>query len=142
MQDSIKRTIVTKADPQAAWNAFATPLGMCQWFADRIEGSWAVGQEAVLVWGEHRCRIRVVALEPLHTFAYEWVPGVASDELIEGRMTRVEFTLTANDDGGTTIELVESGFASLPAEFYQEALGNNDEGWTEELAKLEKLLAA
>ncbi len=141
MQDTIERTIDTKADLARAWQAFATPEGLSSWFSERIEGSWAVGEEAVLSWGEHRCRIRIVAFEPMSKFAYEWVPGTASDELVEGSLTQVVFTLSAKPDGGSIIHMEESGFASLPSHLYTEAFGNNDEGWTEELAKLEKLLA-
>lgn len=141
MRDRIERTVLTRASQQEAWEAVGTPAGLCSWFAGQIEGEWKVGGDAVLVWGEHRCRIRIVALEPIRRFAYEWVPGVASDDLTPGRLTVVEFTLEPMADGGTAIHLVESGFASLPAEFYVEALGNNDEGWTEELAKLEAKLA-
>lgn len=142
MRDRIERVIETRAGVSQAWKSFATPEGLSVWFSDRVEGKWAVGEECVLVWGEHRSRIRILAIDEPTRFAYEWVPGVASDVLPAGHTTTVEFTLTANPDGGSTIRLVESGFAALPEEFYEEAFRNNDEGWTEELAKLEALLAA
>ena len=48
--------------------------------------------------------------------------------------TRVEWELTARDDGGTTLFLRESDFRT---DLHHE---QNTEGWTEELAELIELL--
>lgn len=141
MRDTIERTIQTKADLSRTWAAFGTPEGLCAWFAGTVEGEWVEGGRAVLCWGEHRSAIRILHLEQERRFAYEWIPGINSDDLTPGRTTRVEFTFKANAEGGTTIQMIESGFAALPKEFYSEAFGNNDEGWTEELAKLQAMLS-
>jgi uncharacterized protein YndB with AHSA1/START domain len=47
----------------------------------------------------------------------------------------VEFTLEPGGNG-TIVRLVESGFAALPDDQYEETIGGNKEGWTSELGDL------
>lgn len=142
MQDTIERIITSSKPISEAWTAFSSPSGICSWFCEQVEGVWAPGEEVFLIWGEHRVKARILAIKEPVTFSYEWVPGVAGAELTPGSLTQVEFTLTSTSSGGTEVRMIESGFASLPAEAYENAMKENSEGWTSELKKLEKLLGA
>jgi uncharacterized protein YndB with AHSA1/START domain len=66
---------------------------------------------------------------------WSWVhePDVAFED---APATRVEWELTARDDGGTTLYLRESGF--LTDHHHHQ----NTTGWDEELGELVALLAA
>ena len=67
--------------------------------------------------------------------AWRWArdPDV---ELDETPTTLVTWELTPRPDGGTTLELTETGFAT------EELRQGNDRGWDAELAELVELLAA
>ncbi len=47
----------------------------------------------------------------------------------------MEFTLEPTD-AGTTLTMVESGFAQLPDEGHKAAFSGNTRGWTNELGEL------
>ena len=49
-------------------------------------------------------------------------------DVLQEPNTLCEFHISATE-GGTKVRLVESGFASLPAEFYEDALSQNQGGW-------------
>ena len=67
-------------------------------------------------------------------FAYTWhVYGLPADD---PRRTTVEFTLTPSA-GGTTLTVVESGFAQVTdAERHRAAFEGNTSGWKSELDEL------
>lgn len=142
VQDTIERTLVIKTDLQTAWRSVGDPAGISKWFAESVEGDFRPGEEAFLIWGAHRVRIRVTVVEEPTRFAYRWIPGSNTGDLpfVDENTTLVMFTLR-EIEGGVEISLVESGFASLPAEIAAGALSENTDGWTEELAKLVKLYA-
>lgn len=139
MNDSIERSLLLPSPRHIAWaKSFATPEALASWFPDRIEGRFVVGECFVLIWGEHRCEARLVEYVEAEVFSYQWHPGVnclLSDHP-EAELTTVRFTLHDHEEG-TRVEMVESGFANVPAERRAFALRENNEGWTSELAKLE-----
>ena len=89
-------------------------------------------------WDEHGTAPGViVAVEPTFRFAYRW--GSEDRPLEPGQSTLVEWTLAPNADGGTTLTVVESGFATL----YNgpEQIVDNTGGWKEQFDNIERYLA-
>lgn len=77
--------------------------------------------------------MRIEEVDPPRRLVWSWLhePGAAFDE---ASATRVQWTLTPRDDGGTTLHLLETGFRT---DLHR---GQNDEGWDAELGELGQLL--
>ena len=69
--------------------------------------------------------------------AFRWASGAMPPvgDVLASSNTLVEFRLEEVDEG-TRLSMVESGFASLPKEIYDEAMRDNSNGWDSELAEL------
>lgn len=78
--------------------------------------------------------MRIEEVEPPTRLVWSWVhePGIAFED---APTTRVEWTLTPREDGGTTLHLRETGFRT---DLHR---GQNDEGWDAELGELSELLS-
>ena len=75
----------------------------------------------------------VERLEPTTVFAYTW--GIYGLPDSDERRTYVEFTL-ADDGSGTTVTVVESGFAQLAPDEHDTAFNGNTAGWRSEFDEL------
>lgn len=131
---SIERTTHFDAPVERVWKAITDPEELGRWFGDRAEVDLRPGGDAAMHWEAHgRYAMRIEEVQPPHRLVWSWVhePGVAFED---APATRVEWTLTPADGGGTTLHLRESGFRT---DEHQE---QNREGWAEELAELEALL--
>ncbi len=141
LKDTIERELLLKAPIKRVYAAIAEPEQIVKWFPDGIEGKLQKGERPVLDFGEYgKHAILVTAAEPHHYFAYRWTPGSVPGSLgrVEDRPnTLVEFRLE-KIEGGTRLRLKESGFASLPSEYYEGAVKDNTEGWAFMLDRLEK----
>lgn len=139
MTDRIERTLTIRAAPEVVFSALTDPEHLVRWFPKRVEGSISEGGKPLFCWGEYgSSRLHIVAVDAPRYFAFRWVPGIVSSQFpeIDGRATTlVEFSLEPCPEG-TRLNLVESGFASLPADEIEAALRDNSEGWDEELVKL------
>jgi uncharacterized protein YndB with AHSA1/START domain len=137
--DRIEREMLLAVPVERVWAALTDPAELVKWFGDGAEIDLRPGGAGLLSFGEGRCPLEIVAVEPMRRFAYHWVPGSGQNEVpVEGNRTLVDFTLEATD-GGTRLRMVESGFASIenPA-----VRSGNVEGWTGELGELESHLLA
>jgi hypothetical protein len=78
-------------------------------------------------------------MRPHDYFAYRWVPGSNHfmGDVLSTETTLVEFNLAENDDA-TTVTMVESGFAKIPAKLAEAAFTQNSNGWNFMLGRLEK----
>lgn len=117
------------------WRAITDPAELSRWFGDEAEVDLRPGAEGAIFWEDYgRHAIRVEEVEPETRFVWSWMheTGVPFDEAAS---TRVEWTLTPREDGGTSLYLRESGFRT------DEHYGMNDHGWDSELGELVELLA-
>lgn len=133
---AIERTLTLKASRERVWRAITDPDELAKWFPDRVELDLRPDGDGRFAWREHgEFAVRVVACEPPSYFAWRWAneAGVSFDAAAE--KTLVEWWLDERPDGGTTLRLRETGF-TRPSH-----RAGNDEGWSEELAKLVALLA-
>lgn len=139
-KDAIERELNLPAPPSEVWDrSFGTPEALSDWFPERVEGTFEIGKNFFLIWGEHRCEARLVEFEPPTAFAYQWHPGEAAmlSDRPESELTTVRFTLAASE-GGTKVTMIESGFSNIAEDRRDWAFGQNDGGWDEELPKLSK----
>lgn len=131
---TIERRLESVAPPERVWQALADPNEIVQWFGDRAELDLRPGGPGSFSWdghGDFAARVEVV--EPPYRLSWRWAqkPGTAIEE---GVSTLVEWVLTRRADGGTILELTESGF--VEEEHYQ----GNTTGWAAELGELKALL--
>jgi len=132
--DRIERTVELAQPPERVWAALTTAEGLGTWFGNRAEVDLRVGGQATLTWDSgDTASLTIERLEPPRVFGYTWpVYGLPDGD---PRRTYVEFTLTPHG-AGTTLTMVESGFAQLPDTEHKAAFSGNDRGWTNELAEL------
>lgn len=138
MQDSFERTIVLPVSRERAWRAITDPAQIKRWFGE-VTMDFRPGGAMTFFWesSEH-ARARVAIVDPPRHFAYDWRPGsiqhfdVPLDEL---PLTLVESILDEIPEG-TRLTLIETGFASLPAEMYALVWQETNDGWDEEIGHL------
>ncbi|MFM9872598.1 MAG: SRPBCC domain-containing protein [Fimbriimonadaceae bacterium] len=138
MQDTITKELVLPADPNTVWEkSFSSPEALASWFPERVEVEFTPGATGFFSWGEHRCEVRIVTTEPPTTFAYQWHPGdtFKLEDHPESELTTVTFTIEPHPQG-TKVTMIESGFANISESRHANAIKENTNGWTEELAKL------
>jgi uncharacterized protein YndB with AHSA1/START domain len=144
MQDTITHELILPADPNTVWKkSFGSPEAFSSWFPEKADVEFTPGATGFFSWGEHKCEVRIVEVDPPLTLAYQWHPGdmyVLADHP-ESELTTVTFTLEA-DPKGTKVTMIESGFANIPEARHINAIKENTKGWAEELAKLPKTYEA
>jgi uncharacterized protein YndB with AHSA1/START domain len=131
--DRIERTVQLSHPPEKVWQALTTAEGLGTWFGNSAEVDLRVGGEARLTWDSgDTATLTIERLEPPRVFGYTWpVYGLPADD---PRRTYVEFTLEPTSSG-TTLTMVESGFAQLPEDGHKVAFSGNTRGWTNELGE-------
>jgi len=135
LQDSIEKEIVISAPMERVYAALTEADKLAQWFPDKVEGQVKPGERPVFDFGEYgRHSVYVVATEPYSYVAYKWIPGSIHvphgfvGDVLKEPHTLCEFHLEKAGDG-TRVRLKESGFASLPQEFYAKSIEDNTGGW-------------
>jgi len=132
--DRIERTVLIERPLEDVWSAITTPEGLGTWFGQSAEIDLRVGGSATLKWdGGHQANLRVERLEPPTVFGYTW--GIFGLPEGDSRRTYVEFTLAPHGTG-TSVTVVESGFAQLAPEEHDKAFNGNTDGWRSELDEL------
>jgi uncharacterized protein YndB with AHSA1/START domain len=137
--DRIEREIFINAPQNAVWAALTEPEHVARWFGDSAEVDLQPGGKVVFGWTEYGNHHAVVErVEPPSFFSYRWGHG-AEVMPTAGNSTLVEFTLTPAGSG-TTLRVVETGFASLDGSDQERATAvrENTEGWASELAELQQ----
>jgi uncharacterized protein YndB with AHSA1/START domain len=132
--DRIERTVRIDRPVDRVWAAITTAEGLGTWFGNSAEIDLRVGGTAKLTWTSgDAAQLRIERLEPQTVFGYTW--GIYGLPDNDPRRTYVEFTLTP-DDSGTTVTVVESGFAQLEPDDHHKAFDGNTRGWASELDEL------
>ena len=137
--DRIGREIFINAPQAAVWAALTEPEHVARWFGDSAEVDLQPGGKMVFGWTEYGNHHAVVErVEPPSFFSYRWGHG-AEVMPAAGNSTLVEFTLIPAGSG-TTLRVVETGFASLDGSDQERATAvrENTEGWASELAELQQ----
>ena len=130
MIEAIERTLELDVAPDRVWKALTDDKQIASWFGDSATLDATQGAEGWFGWeGFGRAAVRIEAFEPPTRLVWRWARE-ADLPLDKARSTVVEWTLTPRSDGGTRLELVESGFDR------EEDREDNIGGWKHELADL------
>ena len=131
----IVRILDFDASPTRVWSAITDPQELSQWFPDRAELELVPGSRGSFTWENHGTfPVDVLEVDPPKRLVWRW-PG-NDERTIDEYSTKVEWELTAREDGGTTLRVRETGFDS------EKHHGENTSGWTHELGELVEYLAA
>ena len=130
----ITRTIDISATPEKVWAALTESDLIAQWFGDDCSLDPTPGGTGHFGWSAHGADFRVVVehVDRPKTLVYRWARESGVDP-VRGNSTVVRFDLT-EIDGGTRLNLVETGFDELPDPASAQA--DNAGGWKAELAEL------
>jgi uncharacterized protein YndB with AHSA1/START domain len=155
MSDRIEKSAVLRAPLARVWRAISDSREFGTWFGMSIDAPFAEGTTVTGVmtgtavdediaarqreYEDVACPLHIVEVTPPRRLAFRWnpLPGKEFADLT----TLVEFTLT-EADGGVLLEIVESGFDSIPEEHRTSAFGNNSEGWAIQLDLIGRYVAA
>jgi uncharacterized protein YndB with AHSA1/START domain len=142
MNDTIERSVTIPADIESVWDALTTQEGIRSWFGDQVEIDLRPGGEAMFGWSEYGGGSHAIVQEVVRPtrFSYRWTAGDAQ-RVDTGPSTLVEFSLST-DGASTVVTVVESGFASLPADIAVRTLEDNTSGWDAEMQDLVDYLTA
>ncbi len=129
---TIRAEIETSATPQQAWEAWADPEKIAQWFTDRANGEAQAG--ATMTWFfdkfGYALPYQVVDAEPGKLFVLKWQPPQGNAGILEVRIER---------QGGTTlVKLINSGFRDDAA--WNDEYEGVASGWRMALAILKHYL--
>ena len=139
-EDSIEREIEIDAPIDRVWEVLTDPRHVATWFGtgEPIDIDLRPGGIMTLDHGEHgRYRTCFVEVAPPRVLSYRWAAGFPDQLPDVTNSTLVEFTL-APTATGTTLRVVESGFASfeMPADRERAAgFENHSEGWNDVLRR-------
>ncbi|ALG11360.1 SRPBCC family protein [Kibdelosporangium phytohabitans] len=138
--DTVRRDVAIAAPIERVWAALTEDKHVQEWFGEEAEIDLRPGGAIVFGWTAYGRNHGVVeAVEPPHRFSYWWARPSDTDPA-PGNRTLVEFTLS-EQDGGTLLRVVESGFSTL-TEGKEQAVQDNTQGWQQELDELRAYLEA
>ncbi len=137
--DAIERQISVTSPIERVWEALTVAEHLAEWFGDSAEVDLRPGGTMRVGWSEYDATAECVVetVEPPTRFAYRWDVGESDDGTVWS--TTVTFTLH-EEDGTTTVKVVESGLSRLPDDLHQKTIEENASGWEGELEDLRVLL--
>ena len=145
--DRIEHQTILRARRSRVWRALTNAAEFSQWFGVRVEGSFTPGAHirgAVTYPGyEHLTfEIFIDQVQPERLFSWRWHPHPidTSHDYSKEPMTLVVFELEEVAEG-TLLRVVESGFDGIPPTRRLDAFRGNDEGWIEQMQRIERHVA-
>jgi len=147
--DRIEKKILLRAPRARVWRALTDPVQFGAWFGAKMPpGSFAPGKTAraaiTHAGYEHlTLEITIEKMEPERLFSWRWHPHAvdAKRDYSKDPTTLVVFTLE-EEEGGTLLTVVESGFDKVPSAYRATAFRSNRDGWTEQLKSIERHVTA
>jgi uncharacterized protein YndB with AHSA1/START domain len=135
-QRPIRRTLELRASRDRVWRALSDRDELAAWWGP-LSMAVRAGAEGWFEFEEHgRRAVRIERLEPPRYIAWRWCADEQDVPLADARQQLLaEFALSAREDGGTDLHLLESGFRG-PASH-----ADNSGGWDEILPLLAKHVA-
>jgi uncharacterized protein YndB with AHSA1/START domain len=128
-QVPILRRLELRADRDRVWRALSDDGELRQWWGSTTPVDVRVGWEGWFSFPEHgRHAVRIEVVEPPRYLAWRWSADETDVELADVRQPLVvEWLLTERAGGGTTLQLMESGFTGPSAH------ADNTAGWDGEV---------
>ncbi len=145
MTNAIVKIIEIAAPVEKVWDALTDYEKFGQWFCARIEQPFVVGQlstgHMTYPGYEHYAwEARIVAIEPMTRFAYEWPATGGDKDLLDSGVAVPEWTLCEfvleSVDSGTKLTVTESGFENVPEPRRTNVMRSNDGGWAEQVRNI------
>ena len=143
----IEKRIVLRAPRARVWRALADANEFGQWFRIKpsgpfVEGAVVRGQLLNPTYAHITLEMQIERIEPERYFAYRWHPAAIETgvDYSQEPTTLVEFRLE-DQDGGTLLTVVESGFDRIPLARRAKAFRMNDGGWAQQLVNIERHVA-
>ena len=134
--DSIRKELTLAAPRGRVWPALTDPEQLVRWFPTlAAEVDLRPGGALRFSWEDMIDEGVVDEATAAERFVFRWRPQ-GSDR----PYTRVTVTLDDLPDGGTSLVLIEDGFAALADDHRDEAIEGHTQGWTEELEELRTLV--
>ena len=139
----IERSIFIRAPRARVWRAIANAEEFSTWFNVEAEGAFAPGANVRMRclhpgYDHIRFSIEIESIEPERRLVWRWHPGSEQPPAGE-EPTHVEFVL-ADEDGGTRVTVIESGFDRISLARRAKAYEENTQGWIEQMKALQKYL--
>jgi uncharacterized protein YndB with AHSA1/START domain len=142
MSDVIRKSTHVKAPIDRVWRAISDHREFGTWFKVALDQPFEPGKPStghITHPGyEHiKWTADVVAVEPPRRLAFRWHPYAIDPSIDYSNepTTLVELTLSERD-GGTDVEVVESGFDAIPAHRRDEAFRMNSGGWEQQMTNV------
>lgn len=145
MSDAIVKSIEIAASPHRVWDALVDHEKFGAWFRVALDQPFEIGKPSTghmtyPGYENYRWEARVVAMEPMSRFAFEWPATGGDKELMDSGVPIVEWTLvefvlepTAR---GTRLTVTESGFDKVPEPRRTNVMRDNDGGWAEQVKNI------
>lgn len=137
--DTIRQSTHIAAPIDRVWRAISDHREFGEWFKVALDQPFEVGKPSTghftypgfedMAW-----TVQIVAVEPPHRLAFRWHPHAVDPKVDYSAepTTLVEFLLRESD-GGTNVEVIESGFDAIPAHRRDQAFRMNSQGWAEQM---------
>lgn len=145
MTNSIVKTIEITAPVEKVWDALIDYEKFGAWFRVALDQPFVVGQPSTgrmtyPGYEAYRWEARVVAIEPMTRFAYEWPATGGDKDLMDSGIavpewTLVEFVLEPTASG-TRLTVTESGFDKVPEPRRTNVMRDNDGGWAQQVRNI------
>jgi uncharacterized protein YndB with AHSA1/START domain len=155
--DSIEKQIFLRAPQERVWRAISDANEFGSWFGMELDEAFTPGKQ---ITGRIKPTIAdpgVAAIQekytgapvaffidqirPMNLFSFRWHPFAVDSNVDYSSepMTLVTFTLEPAE-GGTILNVTESGFDAIPIERRAAAFESNEEGWAMQMQLIEKYL--
>jgi uncharacterized protein YndB with AHSA1/START domain len=141
--DRIERSIQINAPRSRVWRALSNAEDFGSWFGADLQGQTiAPGQRVkgpITIKGyEHVVfDVLVERVEPENLLAFRWHPYAVDPKIDYSKEQRTLVTFELEDaGGGTLLNVVESGFDSVPPSRRMEAFRMNSGGWEAQLKNI------
>jgi uncharacterized protein YndB with AHSA1/START domain len=143
-KDKIEKEILLRAPRARVWRALTDAAEFGAWFGMKLEGGFTAGKTVagkltIPGFTHLTLDMTVERVEPERLFSYRWHPYAMDAEVdyADEPRTLVEFHLQ-DAPGGTRLQVIESGFARLPAHRRDIAFRMNEGGWAAQLENVRK----
>lgn len=145
--DRLEREVRLPATRARVWRALTDATEFGTWFGVKNLTPFVVGERSrgdMTYKGEpftFECIVEEIT--PLERFSFWWRPFAVDPNVDYSGEPRTLVTFTITDsDGGTLLQVVESGFDGIPASRRQMAFEMNGNGWTSQMKRMATYLEA
>jgi len=142
----IEKRVLIHAPRAKVWRALTDLAEFSQWFGVRAEGRFVPGVRLKMTttiegYAGIIFYLTVERMEAMEFFSWRWHPGSEQPgEDSQEPTTLVEFRLR-DEDGGTRVTVVESGFEAISLARRAKVFEENTGGWEYQVASLEKYVS-